>query len=110
MLERRPQEYRLTVETASVTIVAGELAGLQAGFLTLLQLVDLCVLFLEFFMRKVLSLFFLYVRTHYRYGKAPLPRLRIVDWPDLVHRGYMLDVSRDKVHFASDFCCRSLTI
>jgi hexosaminidase len=26
-----------------------------------------------------------------------LPRVRITDWPDLRNRGFMLDVSRDKV-------------
>ncbi|HET8929151.1 MAG TPA: glycoside hydrolase family 20 zincin-like fold domain-containing protein, partial [Acidimicrobiales bacterium] len=42
-----------------------------------------------------------------RYGEATLAQLRradgslpgvhVVDWPDFVHRGYMLDVSRDRV-------------
>ena len=40
-----------------------------------------------------------------RYGRATLDQLRrqglaagrIRDWPDLVHRGFMLDISRDRV-------------
>lgn len=36
-----------------------------------------------------------------------VPPLRIVDWPDLPNRGFMLDVSRDKVpvHENEIVCC-----
>jgi len=67
----RPQGYSLTISADGIQIVGGDLAGLYYGAVTLAQL----------------------LRTQ---GKT-LPTLVIVDHPDFLRRGVMLDVSRDRV-------------
>lgn len=67
----RPQGYSLTISSEGIQIVGGDLAGLYYGAVTLAQL----------------------LRTQ---GKT-LPTLVIVDYPDFLRRGVMLDVSRDRV-------------
>jgi len=76
--------YRLTVDSARATILAGDLPGLFHGACTLAQL----------------------ARAD-RFGGAPaaggrapalvVPGVEIEDAPDFPHRGVMLDVSRDRV-------------
>ncbi|MEM9881506.1 MAG: family 20 glycosylhydrolase [Planctomycetota bacterium] len=68
---KHPQGYRLAVEADTVTLVGHDEAGLFYG-------------------RQTLEL----IR---RQCPDRLPRLTIDDWPDLAVRGYMLDVSRDRV-------------
>jgi hypothetical protein len=73
-LFRREQEYRVVTDKAGVCITAGSVVGLFHGSTSFLQLVRLCS------------------------GDFPqLPALRICDWPDLLIRGFVLDVSRNKV-------------
>jgi hypothetical protein len=67
----RPQGFSLTISAEGIQIVGGDLAGLYYGAVTLAQL----------------------LRTQ---GKT-LPTLVIVDYPDFLRRGVMLDVSRDRV-------------
>jgi len=63
--------YTLEVADAGVTAVAGDEAGLHHAVATLDQLLG-------------------------QYGTA-LPCGKVRDWPDLAHRGLMLDISRDRV-------------
>jgi hexosaminidase len=67
----RPQGYSLTISAEGIQIVGGDLAGLYYGAVTLAQLL--------------------------RTGGKTLPTLVIVDYPDFLRRGVMLDVSRDRV-------------
>lgn len=67
----RPQGYILTIDDIGVTLVGHDPAGLFYGHQTLEQL------------RAIHS--------------GRLPCLTIQDWPDLLIRGYMLDISRDRV-------------
>jgi hexosaminidase len=65
------QGYQLTVDNTGINIVGGDVAGLFYGLITLRQLLM---------------------------TNAPrLPGLRIDDQPDFFQRGFMLDVSRDRV-------------
>ena len=66
----RPQGYRLTIDRDGVEIVGHDDAGVFYGRQTLRQLIR---------------------------GESEVPLLVIDDWPDLLTRGYMLDVSRDRV-------------
>jgi hexosaminidase len=71
------QGYVLTVsEGEGIAILPGGEAGLQYALATLAQLI-----------RNVDG----------ASGQLALPSLTIEDWPDLVRRGAMLDISRDKV-------------
>jgi len=72
----QPQAYRLTVAPNGISVVARDAAGLFHGTRTLLQLLGW--------------------RAH---DDAPmtLPGCVIDDAPSFAHRGFMLDVSRDKV-------------
>lgn len=67
----RPQGYVLTIDPAGVTLVGHDAAGVHYGRQTLAQL-----------------------KTAYA---DAVPCLTVEDWPDLLVRGYMLDVSRDRV-------------
>lgn len=67
----RAESYRLSVTADGLLIEAQDLAGAFYGVATLVQLVQ--------------------------QGRTRLPILQIEDWPDLPHRGVMLDISRDKV-------------
>lgn len=67
----RPQGYALTITKQSVDLVGHDDAGLFYGHQTLLQL----------------------AAAH----RDRVPCLAIQDWPDLLTRGYLLDVSRDRV-------------
>lgn len=66
--------YQLEIDASSVKLVAKNRNALRYGKETLLQLLD-------------------YVRS----ADVTLPELSIEDWADFERRGYMLDVSRDKV-------------
>ncbi len=69
-----PQAYNLRVTQDSISIIGGDKAALFYGKLTLLQIFD------------------------YSFSEnRGLPCLTIEDWPDFERRGYMLDISRDKV-------------
>jgi len=74
----RAQSYRLVIDDAGVLLIGADEAGTFYGVCTLTQLIHL------------------HTPTT---ANAPfvLPGLRIDDWPDFLHRGVMLDVSRDKV-------------
>jgi hexosaminidase len=65
------ESYRLTIDADGIRVAGRDLAGAFYGVMTLIQL----------------------VQTHGR----DLPTLSIDDWPDLLARGVMLDISRDKV-------------
>lgn len=67
----RPQEYRLTVSTSGISILAHDLPGVFYGVCTLCQLIQ-------------------------NDGRE-LPCLHIADFPDFPARGVMLDISRDRV-------------
>jgi len=66
------QGYELRINTDSIQLRASDSAGLFYGRQTLNEIYG-------------------------QYSGAPVPCCRIVDWPDLANRGYMLDVSRDRV-------------
>ena len=66
-----PQGYQLTVTGTAVHVVAGTGAGLFYGVCTLVQMLSTC--------------------------GSSLPQGRINDWPDMPHRGVMLDISRNRV-------------
>lgn len=69
--EMPAQGYQLTISPAVIKITATTPAGLFYGACTLAQIIRQC--------------------------GDELPCLRIDDWPDLPVRGFMLDISRDKV-------------
>ena len=69
-----PQDYELVIKNQSVGIIGGAKEGLFYGVQTLRQL-------LEYALAE----------------KTDLPALCITDSPDLLRRGFMLDISRDKV-------------
>lgn len=71
---QRNQEYRLTIDSGAITIIGNNDAALYYGKQTLLQIIK-------------------YSNDTGR----PIPCLTINDWPDFERRGYMLDISRDKV-------------
>lgn len=68
------QGYTLTTSPGHVELIGHDPAGLFYGKQTLTQLLD-------------------YARTE----RVPLPCVQITDWPNFERRGYMLDISRDKV-------------
>ncbi|MFQ5803171.1 MAG: family 20 glycosylhydrolase [Candidatus Methylomirabilales bacterium] len=72
------QSYRLAIDDAGVSLIGADEAGLFYGVSTLTQLIRL------------------YAPPTAK-ASFVLPGLRIDDWPDVLHRGVMLDVSRDKV-------------
>lgn len=68
------QAYQLTIDSISIKITGTDEAALYYGQQTLQQI--------------------------FQYSKdtgMPIPCLSITDWPDFERRGYMLDISRDKV-------------
>jgi len=68
---RRPQGYELSVSPAKIRIVAHDEAGAFYAAQTLRQM---C-----------------------RQATGKLRCLQVIDWPDYLHRGVMLDISRDRV-------------
>jgi len=68
------QGYSLNIKNNTVSIVGQNSAGLHYGRQTLTQLMEYAVS-----------------------ENEPLPEMTINDWPDFERRGYMLDISRDKV-------------
>ncbi|MFT7056087.1 MAG: hypothetical protein ACJAR3_001718 [Roseivirga sp.] len=68
------QGYKLELSGGNIRILAQNLAAVYYAKLTLLQLVSYAI-----------------------EENAAIPCLTINDWPDFERRGYMLDVSRDKV-------------
>jgi len=69
----REQGYLLVILDKGIELVGADSTGLFYGAMTLKQI---CRQF---------------------YGLGCLPCLRIEDWPDLPHRGVLIDISRDKV-------------
>ena len=69
-----PQSYRITIDKNTITLTGYDWAALFYAKQTASQL-------LRYSIKE----------------KAPLPTLNIHDWPNFPRRGYMLDVSRDKV-------------
>ncbi len=69
------QGYRLTVDTSGVTLAARKDAGLFYGAATLLQLLE----------------------DEKLQPRSELRCLTMHDWPRLAKRGFMLDISRDRV-------------
>ncbi|WP_269540297.1 beta-N-acetylhexosaminidase [Cerasicoccus fimbriatus] len=67
-----PQGYRLTIEPGKISIEAADAAGAFYAEQTLQQITE-------------------------QSPEAGLPCLKISDWPDFTNRGYMLDISRDRV-------------
>src|SRR5258706_4153168 len=76
-LSAKPQGYRMVIEEKGITVIAPDDAGLLYGICTLMQIATSSASAEE--------------------EKLVLPACRIDDWPDFLHRGVMLDVSRDKV-------------
>jgi hypothetical protein len=68
------QEYHLTIDSTSINITGKDEAALFYGKQTLKQII-----------------------SYHISTKQPIPCLTISDWPDFERRGYMLDISRDKV-------------
>lgn len=68
-----PQGYRLAVAPEGITINGHDAAGVYYGVCTLIQMLV-------------------------QLDSPTLPCLRIADWPDILQRGAMLDISRDKVY------------
>lgn len=72
-LVHKPEGYRIRISPEQLTISAYDAAGLYYAVTTLKQIL----------------------------GQIPnnnrLPCMKIIDWPDFLHRGIMIDVSRDKV-------------
>lgn len=68
------QAYTLNIQPGRITIAGRDHAALFYGKQTLLQVLDYALA-----------------------EKKPLPCLWIEDWPDFSKRGFMLDISRDKV-------------
>jgi len=66
-----PEGFELAITPAGVEIAAGDVRGLNWGVSALLQI--------------------------HAQRESQLPCLSLRDWPDLPERGYMLDVSRDRV-------------
>ena len=64
-------EYTLTVKSGKAEIVSRSEFGAFYGLITLKQILEAC--------------------------PSSIPNVGIRDWPDLMHRGYMLDISRCKV-------------
>lgn len=67
-------EYQLTLEKQSITLIAKNTNALRYG-------------------KQCLS----YLLTYANQENTSLPYIKITDWADFERRGYMLDVSRDKV-------------
>ena len=65
------QGYSISINQDEMLVVGGSERGLFYGLLTLIQIIE--------------------------QSKESIPCLEIIDWPDFVHRGVMLDVSRNKV-------------
>lgn len=80
----KPGAYRLSVEPTGVGVVAGSAAGLWSGVVTLIQMLKICN---ETEVAAAVGV----------QKRLQLPTVRISDWPDLKIRGYMLDISRNKV-------------
>jgi hypothetical protein len=71
-----PQGYELIIDVDGARLTYADEAGRRYGESTLAQL---------------------------RRDDGSLPGVHIVDWPDFAHRGYMLDVSRDRVPTRATF-------
>ena len=70
---KRPEWYRLTVTESGIAIEAGSTAGAQHAAVTLRQI------------------------ARQSRDSAALLGCVVEDWPDITHRGIMLDISREKV-------------
>lgn len=68
------QEYRLLVKKHSITIISGAQEGIYNGVQTMRQIMTYCLA-----------------------EKKDLPSIYILDYPNIERRGFMLDISRDKV-------------
>ncbi len=68
------EEYSLTIDSTTITIKGKDETALHYGKQTLKQII-----------------------TYNKFTGNPIPCLSIKDWPDFERRGYMLDISRDKV-------------
>ncbi len=68
------QEYKITIDSLNITITAQNEAALFYAKQTLKQIIE-----------------------YSRSTDSGIPCLEINDWPDFERRGYMLDISRDKV-------------
>lgn len=71
---KNSQEYHLKIDSLSISIIGEDESAIFYGKQTLKQIIAFCT-----------------------YHNKPIPCLEINDWPDFNRRGYMLDISRDKV-------------
>jgi hexosaminidase len=81
-VDGKPQGYRMRITPSGILIEAQHAAGIFYGCCTLIQLSEY------------------YATDQDNQQGLPLgcfPCLQILDWPDFLHRGVMLDISRDKV-------------
>lgn len=77
-----PQGYTLDIKPDGVSACAEDEAGLFYATSTLIQLIQYYGAIPD---------------EEHSLPHATLPCLHIADWPDFLNRGYMLDISRDKV-------------
>ncbi len=68
------QEYKISIDTLNIKLIAKDEAAL-------------------FFAKQTLKQIIFYAES----TDSAIPCLEITDWPDFEKRGYMLDISRDKV-------------
>eukprot|EP00055_Hartaetosiga_balthica_P018148 m.129405 g.129405 ORF g.129405 m.129405 type:complete len:1346 (+) comp9460_c0_seq10:42-4079(+) len=87
-LHMQEQSYRITSSAKRIDIIGGDVDGLRYGFATTLQVVRLCAL-------KHLD--DISTMDEQEDSTIGIPPLRIIDFPHIRNRGFMLDVSRDKV-------------
>ncbi len=80
-LRTSPQGYSLSISSSGILLRAKDGQGLFYGCNTLVQLFN----------------FFISSPAKNNLPDGALPCLEITDWPDFIHRGVMLDISRDKV-------------
>ena len=74
------QSYKLIINSSGISITGSDESGLFYGIQTLSQLFKLSS-----------------DRKNSSNNSLELPHLIIEDWPDFLHRGVMIDISRDKV-------------
>ena len=78
----KPQGYRLNITPSGIFIEAQQAEGIFYACCTLIQLIEYYAPLAE---------------NDQQLPSGCLPCLSIQDWPDFLHRGIMLDISRNKV-------------
>ncbi len=95
-----PESYRLKVDPrGKIELSSPTDKGLFRGATTLLQIVKICSSIVRELPTAEQNELFggQPAKISLTSGQVPIPELNISDWPDFPHRGFMLDISRDKV-------------